>query len=576
MKTAITGMIIMWSLWFVATAATQDGAHSAAAGAREAERKSAAGPIPTIDLRDHDFNRDGLARIDGEWAIFWNRFIAPDPSQPSELPELPKPDRFSMPGTWNSYERDEDKLEGMGYASFAVRVLLPSGVRRGALRIPPASTAYRLWVNGQEVAASGDPGIRRDTTTPGRVVRNPVFETATESLLVVMHVANFDHRVGGMWRPMWIGAAEEIAAYDIIDISYDLLLLGICLAFAAYNLLIYLASSRRSVAPLLFALFFVSVSVRVPTLGAVLATRALPGFPWHMLIFIEYMTGHLIVAFFCTAVQLAYPRILGAAFRTTVIVLMSGFSAFLVVAGVTRYSLYINIFVAVAVGLLSYLVLRLAWAGIGRRRAQSRHKRSSQYQEYSHARFGLLAALVVLGVVVSEWAHFSELVLSRDATPLGVLLGILSAPPVAQATTHLAVTSVTLLVVLTAASLLMYKVSDGLFGAAAREASVREAHEVPDAVPAVPPPASAAPADADAAGEAGEVWLQPFRVRYSLTHREAEIAAHVAEGLSNKEIAAVLFISEATVRTHIYRIFKKTSSQNRTELSKTYFSSIQV
>ena len=50
-----------------------------------------------------------------------------------------------------------------------------------------------------------------------------------------------------------------------------------------------------------------------------------------------------------------------------------------------------------------------------------------------------------------------------------------------------------------------------------------------------------------------------------LTVREAEVLAHVARGLSNHEIAATLYLSEATVKTHINRIFAKTQSRDRAQ-----------
>jgi len=50
-----------------------------------------------------------------------------------------------------------------------------------------------------------------------------------------------------------------------------------------------------------------------------------------------------------------------------------------------------------------------------------------------------------------------------------------------------------------------------------------------------------------------------------LTVREAEVLAHVARGLSNHEIAATLYLSEATVKTHINRIFAKTRSRDRAQ-----------
>jgi DNA-binding NarL/FixJ family response regulator len=48
-----------------------------------------------------------------------------------------------------------------------------------------------------------------------------------------------------------------------------------------------------------------------------------------------------------------------------------------------------------------------------------------------------------------------------------------------------------------------------------------------------------------------------------LTQREAGILALIAQGLTNPEIAARLFLSNHTVKTHISRIFAKTGSRDR-------------
>ncbi len=51
-----------------------------------------------------------------------------------------------------------------------------------------------------------------------------------------------------------------------------------------------------------------------------------------------------------------------------------------------------------------------------------------------------------------------------------------------------------------------------------------------------------------------------------LSPRETEMAVLIARGLANKEIAAELCISPATVRTHIYNLYQKAGARSRVEL----------
>jgi DNA-binding NarL/FixJ family response regulator len=55
----------------------------------------------------------------------------------------------------------------------------------------------------------------------------------------------------------------------------------------------------------------------------------------------------------------------------------------------------------------------------------------------------------------------------------------------------------------------------------------------------------------------------PTALPDGLTQREAEILGLIAQGLTNPEIAARLFLSNHTVKTHINRIFAKTGSRDR-------------
>src|SRR5215475_9807597 len=54
-------------------------------------------------------------------------------------------------------------------------------------------------------------------------------------------------------------------------------------------------------------------------------------------------------------------------------------------------------------------------------------------------------------------------------------------------------------------------------------------------------------------------------MRFELTQRQRQLMSLVAMGLSNKEIAANLNLSEFTVKNHIYRVMKQVDAQNRHE-----------
>lgn len=71
----------------------------------------------------------------------------------------------------------------------------------------------------------------------------------------------------------------------------------------------------------------------------------------------------------------------------------------------------------------------------------------------------------------------------------------------------------------------------------------------------IPVPASADPVVPDAA-----------RIEaLGITPRELEVLKLIAEGLSNKEMAERLFVSENTVKTHTSRVFDKLGASRRTQ-----------
>lgn len=60
--------------------------------------------------------------------------------------------------------------------------------------------------------------------------------------------------------------------------------------------------------------------------------------------------------------------------------------------------------------------------------------------------------------------------------------------------------------------------------------------------------------------------LKDVLIKEGLSNREAEVAELVTQGLSNKEVANRLFVTEKTVKFHLTNIYKKMNVKSRAQL----------
>ncbi|MEQ1877779.1 MAG: helix-turn-helix transcriptional regulator [Bdellovibrionia bacterium] len=60
--------------------------------------------------------------------------------------------------------------------------------------------------------------------------------------------------------------------------------------------------------------------------------------------------------------------------------------------------------------------------------------------------------------------------------------------------------------------------------------------------------------------------LRDVLTQRGLSNREAEVAELVTKGLSNKEVASQLFVTEKTVKFHLTNIYKKMNVKSRAQL----------
>ena len=66
----------------------------------------------------------------------------------------------------------------------------------------------------------------------------------------------------------------------------------------------------------------------------------------------------------------------------------------------------------------------------------------------------------------------------------------------------------------------------------------------------------------------------PTLEKYDLSEREIQVITKIADGLINREIADILFLSEGTVRNYISVILEKLNLRDRTQIAIFYYKNI--
>lgn len=508
---------------------------------------SAAGPLAsgTIDLTTMSFDETSLIPLEGEWLIYWKRLLHPDDLRGSSAP---KPDgTFAMPSTWNEWKRNGEPVGGIGYATFTVRVLLPDGMDAGSLRIPNASTAYRLWGNGKELASSGIPGTAGTKTTPRYRMLTAEYSAPEGELFLVLQVANFHHRRGGMWRPIELGTRSAVEAAHILETFYDLLLIGSFLAMSLYNLSLYYTGRGIKKGPVYLGLLFAVLVLRIPMMGQMVVTQVFPQFPWSLQLRVEYLTAQLALLFLTWTLSEIYPHAIPRRFARLV-TLVVALNAMLVVLGsVLLYSRIVRWYVYTMIAILFIETVLLIIAFV-------RGDRTAWY--------GIGAAAVTFFITVGETIHYQEIILSRDFAPFGFVITLVTGQSVNQTTAYMISAAINLGLLFLVSNLIALRGSQALFVVAGSPHDSVPPQSPEPETEAVPS-ASGSPLSDD---------LKRFRLKelYGITPREAEIIRFVSEGKSNRALAAQLFVSEGTVKTHMYHILRKTGLSNRTELGRLY------
>jgi len=268
----IFGSIIVISMLFIASSANQ----------KETSYK----PVDGV-LNLSDWNSEmGKPSMIGEWEFYWNQLLN---YQDFSIGAAKNMQMVHVPNTWDAYEVEGEKLPGFGYATYRLKVILDQPHEELSLRLDTISTAYRIFVNDNEIASNGIVGVDQHTAKPQYQPMVVDFTTPAEEFDIIVQVSNFTYARGGIWYEINLGTHKQIAALNSLIIYKDALLIGSLLIMALYYASFYFVLQRDKSSKYFMILCLIFIT-RTSIYGDMLLSRIFPEIPFDSLVFLTYCT----------------------------------------------------------------------------------------------------------------------------------------------------------------------------------------------------------------------------------------------------------------------------------------------
>lgn len=320
-----------------------------------------------LDLRQWDFFRDGPLNLSGEWEFYWGKFLNREDSSPMNRPE--GMNYIRVPGVWNGNSINGSKISGSGYATYHLKVLLKQQNIPMAFKFLSMGTAFRLYVNGQEISSDGIVGATRETMAPDWRPHIACFRSEEANLDIILHVSNFNHRKGGIVEAIKLGSEKDIQRTREKSLAFDLFLGGSLFIMGLYHLVLFFIG-KKDRAPLYFGIFCLLISLYGLLSGERYFAQLFPETDWEFRVRLTNLTSFMSAPVSLLFIRSLFPKEINRVFLCTLISPLIFLCLVVVFFPARIYSHLIPVFHIIAIIVAMYIIYVLV-IGFRRKREGS-------------------------------------------------------------------------------------------------------------------------------------------------------------------------------------------------------------
>jgi len=243
-------------------------------------------------------------KLNGEWEFYWKKMLRPYDFESKN----PVPDYYGkVPSYWTDYPQESVRTEKEGYATYRLLVILPSGFRKPlGFDLPVFDSSYDIYVNDRYCGGNGIPGKSAEETEPGYSRGFFRYDPGSDSLSIVINVANYSHRRGGFWLPMKIGTFSAVQGRLANSWAGNWAVISLLLGFSLFFLFFYILSPKEKVMGF-FSLTTIGLALR-PLFTSHYLINNLFNLSWTWIVRYEYLGLYLVITGWVWFALVLYPN----------------------------------------------------------------------------------------------------------------------------------------------------------------------------------------------------------------------------------------------------------------------------
>lgn len=347
-------------------------------------------------------------KLKGEWEFYWDQLLSPEDIQNPLTRDVDQVHWIDIPNSWLGYPLEGHELDGTGFATYRLVIQLSEQDRneRLALRLPTIFHAYKLWVNGEPLAEVGSVGQDKSSVTPQLATKLVFFQPEKDTVELVMQVANFHHKRGGITKLIELGGSDVLTVRTHLKIAGEMFVTASLMVIGIYHLLLFILR-RKDRAPLYFGLFTLLFGIRSLLVGEHLLTQLWPAFPWEIQFKMEYLAlccGGYVITLYSNSI---FPNSVSRWFRIGSRIVTGALCLVVVVTPALVYTQLLTVIGVIVVLHMVYLMVGLVQSAV---------------QRLEGALFFLLVSMVALVTVINDFLYFNEWSPIGNTSPLGLLV----------------------------------------------------------------------------------------------------------------------------------------------------------